>query len=174
MRFVEKEDQLRFLRIAHFRQLFEKLGQHPQQKRGIQFRRANQFVGRQDVDHALPLRIRLHQVVEVQRRFAEEFLAALLLNLDQPALDRADARRRNISVLGLEIGRMLAHVLQHGLRVLEIQQQQPVVVGNFEDQRQHAGLRVVQIQQAAEKQRAHFAKPWRAPGGLPRRRRPRT
>ena len=150
MRFVEKEDQLRFLRIAHFRQLFKKLRQHPQQKRRIQLRRANQFVRRQDVDHALPLRIRLHQVVKIQRRFAEKFLAALLLNLDQPALDRADARRRNISVLGLEFGRMLAHMLQHGLQVLEIQQQQPIVVRDLEDQRQHAGLRVVQIQQTAE------------------------
>ena len=32
-----------------------------------------------------------------------------------------------------------------------------MVVGNLEDQREHSGLRVVQVEKPAEKQRPHFA-----------------
>ena len=39
------------------------------------------------------------QVVDVEHRLAEEAVAALLLELQQPALDRADRRRRDVAVL---------------------------------------------------------------------------
>jgi hypothetical protein len=41
-------------------------------------------------------------------------------------------------------------MLQHGTQVLEIEQQPVIVVGNFEDQRKHAFLGFVEIQQATE------------------------
>ena len=44
-------------------------------------------------------------------------------------------------------------MLQHRLQVFQIEQQQPMVIGNFEDKRKHAGLRVVEVQDAAQQQR---------------------
>ena len=44
---------------------------------------------------------RLHQVGDVEHRLAEELVAALLLEREQAALDRADRRGRDVAVLGL-------------------------------------------------------------------------
>ncbi|MDC4222976.1 MAG: hypothetical protein MPW15_01680 [Candidatus Manganitrophus sp.] len=49
------------------------------------------MLGGEDVDHALPVNIGLHQVGKIQRRFAEELLPPLLLQRQQFALD---GRRR--------------------------------------------------------------------------------
>jgi hypothetical protein len=38
--------------------------------------------------------------------------------------------------------------LAHGTQVFHVQQQQALVVGNFEDKLQHAALRFVQIEHA--------------------------
>ena len=46
-------------------------------------------------------------------------------------------------------------MLQHGAQVLQVQQQQAVGVGDLEDDLQHPGLRVVQVQHAREQQRTH-------------------
>ena len=82
-------------------------------------------------------------------------LAALLFDLQQSALDRADAGRRHVAVLRLELRRVVADELQHGAQIGQVQQQQPVVVSNLEYQCQHAFLRLVEIQQAREQLRPH-------------------
>ena len=46
-------------------------------------------------------------------------------------------------------------MLQHGAQVFEVQQQQALVVCNFEHHVEHAGLGVVQIEHAAQQQRPH-------------------
>ena len=51
---------------------------------------------------------------------------------------------------------MLADVLQHRAQVLEVEQQQPGVVGDLEREIQHAFLRVVQLQKPREQQRAQI------------------
>ena len=50
---------------------------------------------------------------------------------------------------------MLGHVAQHGTQVLHIDEQQPLVVCNPEDDVHHAGLHFVEPEQAAEKHRTH-------------------
>ena len=40
-------------------------------------------------------------------------------------------------------------------QVLEVEQQQALVIGDLEHQLQHAGLRVVEVEQAGQEQRAH-------------------
>ena len=115
------------------------------------------------------------QVVDVEHRLAEELVAALLLEREQAALDRADrrgARRCRSSVC--ELLRVVADVLQHRAQVLQVEQQQAVVVGDLEHQRQHAVLRVVQVEQARRAAAAPCRRPSRAPGGPARRTRPRT
>ena len=46
-------------------------------------------------------------------------------------------------------------MLKHRAQVLQVEQQQAVVVGDLEDDVQHAGLRFVEVEHAAEQQRAH-------------------
>ncbi|MNT70464.1 hypothetical protein D3C72_2088570 [compost metagenome] len=91
--FVEEENQLGLVHIAHFRQFFVQVRQQPKQEDGVQARRLHQLVGGQHVDHAPALGVRAHQVGDVQHRFAEEFLRALRLQRQQTALDGADAGR---------------------------------------------------------------------------------
>jgi hypothetical protein len=55
-----------------------------------------------------------------------------------------------VKVLGV-----LADVLDHGAQILEVEQQQALVVGDLEHQLQHAGLGVVEVEQAGEQQRPH-------------------
>ena len=83
-------------------------------------------------------------------------LTPLLLERQQSALDRADARRRHIAVFDLQLRGVLADRFQHGAQVFEVEQQQPAVVGDLEHDGQHAGLRLVQGQQAGEQLRAHL------------------
>ena len=57
--------------------------------------------------------------------------------------------------LVVEFLRVVADVLQHRAKVFQVEQQQPVVVGDLENERQHARLRLVQIEHARQQQRAH-------------------
>ena len=47
------------------------------------------------------------------------------LEREQPALDRADRRRRDVAVLGRQLGSVLADVLQHRAQVFDVEQQSP-------------------------------------------------
>jgi len=148
MRLVKKENHFRFFRIADFRQTLEQLRQQPEQERRVELRRVDQFVGDQNVDDPVPLMVRLHHVVEIERRLAEEPVAPLLFQGQQAALDRADASCRDIAVLGFKLGRIRAHVLQHGAQVFEIQQQHSVIVGDLENQVKDTALGLVQVKQS--------------------------
>src|SRR5262245_49991272 len=111
VRFIEKEHQLWFVRIADLRQSLEELGQHPEQERGVEFRRVDEFVGCKNVDDAVSLSVRLHHVVEIERRFAKEVISALLFERQQRTLDGTDASRRDVAVLGFELGRVITDML---------------------------------------------------------------
>ena len=63
----------------------------------------------------------------------------------------------DVAVLGRELRRVLADVLQHRAQVLQVEQQQAVVVGDLEDELQHALLDLVEVEHAREQQRAHVA-----------------
>ncbi len=56
----------------------------------------------------------------------------------------------------LKIFGSFANVLEHGLKVFQVQKKKALVVGDLEHQRQHTGLRIVEIKNAAEEQRTHF------------------
>ena len=80
--------------------------------------------------------------------------AALLLDGEQRPLNRADRRGRDVAVLGRELLRVVADELQHRPQVAQVEQQQPVVVGNLEDEREHAALGLVEIEEPAEQRAA--------------------
>ena len=90
VRLVEKEDKRGLVRISDLRQALEQLRQHPQQERRVELRRSDQLVGDEDVDHAAAVPIGLQQIIDVEHRLAEQLLAALLLDLEERALDGAD------------------------------------------------------------------------------------
>ena len=154
MRLVEEENQLRFIQIANFRQLLEQLGEQPEQEGRVQARRGHQLVGGENVDHALAV-VGLHQVIDVEHRLAKKRLATLFAERQQAALDGANRRGRDVAVFGGEVLGVLADVLDHGAQVFEVEQQQAVVVGDLEHQLQHAGLCIVEVEQAGEQHRPH-------------------
>ena len=153
--FVEEKDQLGLVGVANFRQLLEQLGQKPEQKSRVKARRVHQLVGGQNVDHAHAVGIGLHQIIDVQHGLAKEFVAALAFDGHQTALDGAHAGRADVAVLRGELLGVVAHILQHGAQILEVQQQHAAVVGNLEDQIEHAHLGFIEAQHAAQQQRAH-------------------
>jgi len=90
----------------------------------------------------------LHQIIKVESRLAEEAVAPLPFQLQQSPLDRADAGCGDIAVLGFELRRVVADMLEHGAQILEVEQEHAVIVGYFENQIEHAALSVVEIEQA--------------------------
>ena len=93
MRFVEEEHQLRLVRVAHFRHAFVEFGKQPQSSVEYNAGRLHQPVGGQDVDHAATV-VGLQQVVDIEHRLADEFVATLLLQRKRPRwmapIDAAD------------------------------------------------------------------------------------
>ena len=148
MRFVEEEHQLGFVAVADLGQFLEEIGQQPEQKGGIKPWRIEQPIGCQDVDDAPALRVGLHQIVEIEHRLAKEAIGALLIERDQPALDRADRGGRNVAVFGGELLGVVAHMLKHRSQILGIKQQQTTIIGNLEDQIEHPFLGLVEAEHA--------------------------
>ena len=97
----------------------------------------------------------LHEVLDVEHGLAKELLAALALDLQQPALDGAHAGGADVAVFGGELLGVVTHVLQHGAQVFQVQQQHAVVVGDLEHEVEHTELCFVQVEHAAQQQRAH-------------------
>ena len=153
---VEEEHELRLRQVAGLRQALEQLAQHPQQRRGIDLRRAHQPVRGEDVHDPAAFRVGLHQVVQVERRFAEELVAALGFQREQVALDGPDAGGGDVAVPAPEGRGVLADMAQHRAQVLEVEQEQSVLVGDAEDQVQHAFLHLVQPEQPRQQQRPHL------------------
>ncbi|MNQ78565.1 hypothetical protein D3C85_934800 [compost metagenome] len=158
MRLVEEQRQQRLLGIAALGQLLEQFRQQPEQEGGVDLGRlVDQAAGVEQVDAPAAVRRRLQQVLQLQRRFAEQRLRALLLEggqLAQQGLGRL--RREQRAVLAEHLG-MRLQVVEQGLEVLEIEQQQAIAVGHLEGGVQRGLLAVGQLQQGAEQQRAHFA-----------------
>ena len=88
---VEEEHQARQVGVAALGQLLHQLRQQPQQEGRVDARRVIQRGCIQDADHATPGEVALHQVFDADRRFAEEHLAAGLLEHQQATQDGADA-----------------------------------------------------------------------------------
>ena len=156
MGLVEEEHELGLVGVAHFGQSLEQFRQHPQQESGIQARRLQQPVGRQDVDHPFSAH-GLHQIADIKHRFAKKAVAALGFDLQQTPLDGAYAGGADIAVCGRELLAVVTHILQQGAQIFHVQQQQAVVVGNAKHDVEHASLRVVQVEHARQQQGTHVA-----------------
>src|SRR4029077_4620597 len=138
MRFIKKEDDLRFFRVANFRKIFEQLRQHPEQKRRVNFRRfLHQLIRSENVNDAAPI-LRLDQIFKIERGLTEKFVGALRFQCEQIALDGTGARGGDVSILSFELIGVVGDVLQHRAQVLEIEKEKAVIVGDFENHVEHA------------------------------------
>ena len=154
---IEEEHQLGLVQIAGLRQILEQLRQHPQQETGVQGGVLHQLDAVQHVDHAMSVGVGAYPVPDVQRRFAEEQVAALLLQRQQRPEDRRHGLGGDVAVGHHVLRAVLVHVGQHGPQILQVDQQQAPVVGNAEHDVQDPLLRRSQPQNAAQKLRSHIA-----------------
>ena len=83
-------------------------------------------------------------------------VAALVLQDQQRALDGADGARRDVAVLAGNVLGVVAHPFEHRAQVLQVEQEPPFLVGDPERDVEAAFLRVRQVHQAREQQRAHL------------------
>ena len=143
MRFIKKENELWFFRIANFGKIFKQLRQHPEQKRRVNFRRLlHQLVSSKNVNDATSI-LRLDQVFKIQRRLTEKFVCSLRFQREQVALDRSGAGGGDISILRFKLIGVVGDVLQHRAQVLEIEKEQAVIIRDFKNHVEHARLRIV-------------------------------
>ena len=173
VRLVEEEDELRLLRVADLGKVLVEFREQPEQAGRRRARGCcSSLSAVQDVHHAASVD-GLDQVVDVEHRLAEEPRRPLVLQLQEPALDRPDARRRDVAVLGLHLTRVVADEAEHRAQVGEVEQEEAVVVGGAEGDGEHALLRVVQVEQPREHQRAPCRRSSPGSDAPVRRRRPR-
>ena len=156
MRLVEEEDELGLVGVAHLGQFLEQFRQKPQQEGCIEPGRGHQLVSGQDIDPPPPIEIGAHEIGQFQRRFPEQPVAPLPLQHQKPPLDRADRGGRDISVAQGQRLAILAHPDQERLKILEIEQRQPLFVGHAEGDVQDALLRLAQFQKPRQQQGAHL------------------
>ena len=80
-------------------------------------------------------------------------LCTLLLQGQQSALNRPDGGAADVAVLVLKRFGVVANVLGYGAQVFKVEQQQPAIVGDTEDDIQHPGLNLIEVEQASQQQR---------------------
>ncbi|MDT4849490.1 hypothetical protein FQZ97_836140 [compost metagenome] len=158
VRLVEEQRQHRLVGIAALRQLLEQLGQQPQQEGRVDLRRlVHQAAGVEQMNAPTTVAIGLEDVLQLQRRLAEQGLGALLLETrqaPQQGLGRRIGEQRTVLA---EHRRIALEVGQQGFQVFQIEQQQAFAIRHLERRIESSLLAVAQLQQRPEQQRAHLA-----------------
>ena len=85
----------------------------------------------------------------------KKLVGALVLERQEVPLDGPDAGRRDPAVFRLELVGVVAGVLGQGPEVLEVEEVEPGVVGDAEDDGQDPALDVVEVEEAREEERPH-------------------
>ena len=107
----------------------------------------HQLVCSQHVHHPLAV-LGLHQVLDVERRQAEELVGTLVLQLQQSTLDGSHGSRRDVAVLGGVLLGMFRHPVEHGAQILDVVNEHATFVGYAEHDVQHTVLCLVQLHQS--------------------------
>src|SRR5215510_12980464 len=156
MRFIEKEQELRLLRIAYLGKLLEQLRQQPEQECCIEPRIRDQLVGREHIDDSASVPVGAEEIGKIQCRLAEERVGALVFEYQQLPLHGSDRRRRDIAICLLQLGSMIGDQTKNRAQILEIEQREPLLIGNAKRDIQNAFLRVVELQQPRQQQWSHL------------------
>src|SRR3954452_3535434 len=145
MRLVEEEHEFRLVRIADLGKHVKQLGEHPEQEGGVEPRALHQLVRGQNVDDAAPIPVDAHKILQIERRFAEEFRAALVFQHEKRTLDCPNGGLGDVSVLRRQFVGVLGDELEHRTQILQVEQQQPLLVRHAKHNVQNAFLDVVQV-----------------------------
>ena len=97
-----------------------------------------------------------HEVGQLQRGFAKECLRAFPLEHQELALYGANRCGSDVAIGALDFGSDGRNMRQQAAQILEIEQQQIVVVGVLERDRDDAFLRLVELEQARKKLGSHL------------------
>src|SRR6185437_9975050 len=97
MRLVEEEHELWFRRISDLRKLLKELGQHPQEKRGVEPRALHQSVGGENIDETPAIAVCSHKILQRQCRFAEELRPTLIFQHQKLTLNGSDRCAGNVA-----------------------------------------------------------------------------
>src|SRR5215470_17081231 len=97
MRLVEEEHELWFRRISNLRKLLKELGQHPQEKRGVEPRALHQFVCNENVDETPTIAVCSHKLLQRQCRLAEELRPTLIFKHQKLTLDGSNRCPRDVA-----------------------------------------------------------------------------
>lgn len=158
VRLVDEDDELRRVEVACLGKGRIDLRQQAEHEGAEELRPVLHIGEAQDADHAQARVADAAEVVDLKALLAIEAFRALLLQLDDLAQDRARARRADRAIFRRDgVLALVADELQHLLQVLQVKQRQLVVVAEFEDERHHPALRVVEPQDLAHQHRAEFA-----------------
>src|SRR5215475_9143512 len=138
MRFIEKEQELRLLRIAYLGKLLE------------------QLVGREHIDDSASVPVGAEEIGKIQCRLAEERVGALVFEHEQLSLHRPDRRGRDVAIGLLQLGGMVGDQTENRAQILEIEQRKPLLIGNAERDIENAFLSVVELQEPRQQQWSHL------------------
>ena len=155
MRLVEEEDELGLVEVAYFGKLLEEVGEHPQEEHRVDLRLLDDARSVQDVDVALAARVAGEPIGQFKRGLAEEHVAALILNGDERAQDGAHGLRRDVAIGRRVLLGVLAHVVEHRAEVFHVDEEHLPVVGDAEDDVQHAFLHLGEPEQTREQHWPH-------------------
>ncbi len=156
MSLVEEEDHPRSVLVPDLRQILEEFGQQPEQEAGIQTGLEYELVRRQDADHTPALEIGSHQVSQFEGGFSEKAFSSIILEPQEGALYGGYGGCRHQTVLGGDVLTVLGDEAQERPEVRKVQEEQPLVVGQPEDDLEDSRLGVVEFEYPGHECRAHL------------------
>ena len=154
---VKEEDQLGLLQIAHLGQRAVKLTQQPEQESRVQLGLQHEFVGSEHTQHTLAV-TGGKQVLDIKRGNAKKLVSTLVLKLQDSTLDCTDASRGHVAILGGVLLGMLGQPVQCRTQVLDVIQQDAFLIKDAVQDIEHAGLSLVQTQDAGHQIGSHLTK----------------
>ena len=127
MGFVEEEDEFGLGEVAGFGEVLEELGEQPEEEGGVELRGLDELVGGEEVDDAAAgAGVGAEEVGDVEGGLAEEVVGALGAEGGEGALDGTDGGGGDVAVLGLKLGGVRGDVLEDGLEVFEVEEEEAV------------------------------------------------
>ena len=156
MSLVEEEDQLREREVADLWERRVEFGEEPHEERRVEFRLHHELVGGEDIHDSLAV-LSSEEVVDVEGWEAEELVGALVLELEDSALDSAYALRGDGAVGRLNLLGVLGEEVEESTEVLDIVGEEALFVDDSEEDIEDASLRLVETEEAAKEEWPHAA-----------------
>ena len=156
MCFIKEEDQLRLREVSDLRKGLEEFGQHPEKECRIETAVVDQALAVEYADHSFAALSLSDPVCDLECRLAEEDVPALGFKSDDCPQDGPDGVLRDVAVRIGEFSVILTDIIQHGLQILRINEEELVVIRDLEYDGQEICLKIVEIQNSREKGRPHL------------------